>query len=273
MADFKNLVTFPIDYMPGSASNIAKYRYPDNATWIGGTHGAQISSIAVDNGGDASTDSNGTGFGVSGNPYADNKSDSLMVSRYGQKDGRVVVRIGHLTKSSGGSTNFEDSIKGMHLYGVVGVSMVYDKRESSSGFGANLNRIMIQYSYKNGSYYSRRVYDATNKNTNSAGLGVYHSDGEKYYSYSIPDSEKSLVISNKMTCEGVYLEFKANKSPGCCKNKYITAQVWGLTPVIQSSTSAAPSTSAPSFVHCPVAYETSVKDAVARSGMLELATA
>ena len=266
-----NFITFPIDYEPTETGNIWDYRYPDDVKWIGGTDGAQKGSVTVDNGGDASTDTNGTGFGVGGSPFVNSRNDgSLKVDRYGQKDGRVLVRIGHDTAGSSG-TNFDSDIKGMHLNGVVGVAFKYSNSDADSNYSAMVNRIMIQYAYKSGSYYNRRVYDATVAGTGTEKLRTHLGNGDKFYCFFIPTSEETLVLDNKMTCEGVYLEFKANKSPGCCKNKHITAQVWGLTPIIRSKKGSTLLTS-PSFIHVPVAYDTQVKDAMAGSGLMELAT-
>ena len=260
----KNLVTFPVGYRPSSASNITSYRNPVDSVWIGGTYGAQQSSVVVDNGNNASTDSNGTGFSVGGNAYSNSRSSGLKVDRYGQKDGRVLVRIGH--------DSIGASAKGMHLYGVVGVAFKYNNVDSDSGYKALMNRIMISYAWRNGNSFSKYVYDATTKLSGSESLRADLGTGDKLYSYEIPANEKNLVVSNKMTCEGVYLEFKANKSPGCCKNKHITAQVWNITPLILPRWQESLTSLTPNFVHCPVAFDTRLDTATNRSGLLELAT-
>ena len=259
-----SLVTFPVGYRPSSTSSVTSYRNPVDSVWVGGTYGAQQSSVKVDNGDDASTDSNGQGFNISGNPYSNSRSSSLTVNRYGQKDGRVLVRVGHESISS--------SAKGMHLYGVVGVAFKYNNVDSDSGYKALMNRIMITYAFRSGNSYAKYVYDATTKLGGSESLRGDLGTGDKLFSYELPASEKNLVVSNKMTCEGVYLEFKANKSPGCCKNKHITAQVWNLTPLIVPRYQDSLTTLAPSFVYCPVDFETRLDTATNRSGLLQLAT-
>lgn len=261
---FNNLVTFPVGYRPSSTGTVTSYRYPVDSVWVGGTYGAQQSSVKVDNGNDASTDTNGTGFSVGGNSYANSRGSGLKVDRYGQKDGRVLVRIGHDSIST--------SAKGMHLYGVVGVAFKYNNVASDSGYKAIMNRIMITYAFRSGNSYGKYVYDATEKLTSSESLGADLGTGDKLYSYQIPSSQRSLVIGNNMTCEGVYLEFKANKSPGCCKNKHIAAQIWNLTPLILPRYQDSLSSSAPSFVHCPVDFDTRLDTATNRSGLLQLAT-
>ena len=208
---------------------------------------------------------------MGGSPYSNSRSGSLKVDRYGQKDGRVLVRIGH-NATVASNTQFESGAKGFHLLGVVGVAFKYNNVDSDSGYKALMNRIMIQYSFFSAGKYVRYVYDATEKLSGSNSLRADLSTGDKLYSYQLPSNERNLVVSNKMTCEGVYLEFKANKSPGCCKNKHISAQVWNMTPLILPRWQESLSSSAPSFANIPVAFDTRLDKATSPSGMMQLAT-
>lgn len=270
-----NLVqTYAVNNIPTSAGNMYKYQGQAGHTWAGTGGVGQIGSLEIDGQGNASTDSNGTGYGVSGNAYSSIKSSGLLVDRYGQKDGRVVVKCGHHYSGSGGSRYLGTGVKGNHMLYVTGVNLIYNSDAASEQkYAANLQRIMLLYAYNlydNNNKAVAYVYEATVKNSGSSSLRTNYGAGDRLFSYSISSSDRALVMGNKMTCEGVYMEFSANQSPGCCKNKHVAARVWGMTPILHRNKNDSISTSAPSLMYMPYHSDLDLKRAKTLSGLVKL---
>ena len=268
------LQTYAVNNIPTSAGNMYKYQGQSGHIWAGNGGVGRISSLEIDGQGNASTDGNGSGYSVSGNAYSSSKSNGLHVDRYGQKDGRVVVKCGHHYAGSGGSRYLSTGVSGNHMLYVTGVNLIYNSDAASAQkYAANLQRIMLLYSwnlYDNNNKAVAYVYEATVKNSGSSTLKTNYAAGDRLFSYSLGSYDRALVMDNKMTCEGVYFEFSANQSPGCCKNKHVAARVWGMTPILHRHKNDSLSTSAPSLMYMPYHKDLDLKRAKTLSGLVKL---
>ena len=268
------LQTYAVNNIPTSTGNMYKYQGQMGHIWAGTGGTGQVSTLVVDGQGDASTNANGTGYGISGNPYASSKSNGMVVDRYGQKDGRVVVKCGHHYGLSGSTRYFGTGVKGNHMQYVTGVNLIYNSDAASEQrYAANLQRIFLLYAWSlfdNQNKAYAYVYEATVKNSGSSTLRTNYAAGDRLFSYSLSSNDRGLVMDNKMTCEGVYMEFSANQAPGCCKNKHVAARVWGLTPILHRHKNDSISTNAPPFLYMPYSDQLDLKRAKTLSGLVEL---
>jgi len=273
---FQEFTTLPLNFTP-TTSNINDY-VGRRVDWFGnGSGGTLQNSVKVDTAGasDMSTDSDGLGFGCTGNATKDYWGDGLDVNRYGQKGGRAVVRIGHMYSSSGGNPTryLPENTQGCHLRNAVGVAMVYNNNiASEQKYAANLQRICLLYAMPDkfsGDKHASYVYEAVQKCSTSQSLKANLSNGDKIYSYVLSNTDQNVVVSNNMTLEGVFLEFKVNQAPGCCKNKDCAARVWRMTPIITNQHSTLIASSAPSFLNIPF-KNTSTIDNANSTGLREL---
>ena len=271
---FQEFTTLPLNFTP-TTSNINDY-VGRRVDWFGnGSGGTVQSSVKVDTAGasDMSTNEDGKGFGCTGSATKDYWGDGLIADRYGQKAGRAVVRVGHMYSVSGGTKYLNDSTQGCHLKNVVGMSMVYNNNTADAQkYAANLQRICLLYAMPDawsGSKHIAYVYEASVKQSTSQSLRANLSGGDKIYSYALSNTDQNIVIGNKMTLEGVFLEFNVNQSPGCCKSKHCSARVWRLTPLVSNQQSTSIGTGSPSFLQIPFKNSMTIANANA-SGLREL---
>ena len=268
------LQTYAVNNIPTNTGNMYKYQGQAGHTWAGDGEVGKIGRLEVDGHVDATTNDNGQGYSVSGNAYSSIKSSGLLVDRYGQKDGRVVVKCGHHYSGSGSSRYLDTGVLGNHMLYVTGVNLIYNSDAASDQkYAANLDRIMLLYAYNlydNNNKAASYVYEASVKNSGSSSLRSNYAAGDRLFSYSLSSSDRALVMGNRMTCEGVYFEFSANSSPGCCKNKHVAARVWGMTPILHRHPDDSLSTSAPSFMYMPYHSDLDLKRAKTLSGLVRL---
>ena len=269
------LTTLPLNWTPSSASHVNDY-VEGRVDWFGnGSGGRKVDYVTVTTSGasDMTTNSDGQGFGVTGNATKDYWGDGMIANRNGQKDGRVVVNIGHNYTSSGSVRYLSSSTQSCHLRNAVGLSMVYNNNVASEQkYAANLQRIALLYAmpdeYSSGKHQAW-VYEASLKLPGSQSLRSNLSNGDKIYAYALSNTDQSIITANKMTLEGAYLEFSVNQSPGCCKSKDCAARVWRLTPLITNQHSTSIGNGAPSWLTIPSKNTISISSANA-SGLKEL---
>ena len=143
---------------------------------------------------------------------------------------------------------------------------------SEQKYAANLQRIALLYAmpseYSSGKHYAY-VYEATQKLPGSRSLRSNFANGDKIYAYALSNTDQSIVMSNSMTLEGAYLEFKVNQAPGCCKSKDCAARVWRMTPLITNQHSTSIGNGAPSWITIPFKNTMTMSSANA-SGLREL---
>jgi len=274
----QQLTTLPLNWTPSSASHANDY-VQGRVDWFGDGSGVRrVSSVKVTTSGasDMTTDSDGTGFSVSGNATKDYWGDGMIANRNGQKGGRAVISIGRHYSTYNNQPYLNSDTKSCHLKYAVGLSMVYNNNVSSEQrYAANLQRICLLYVMPDiwtGTKHTAWVYEATVKLPGSQSLKSNLPNGDKVYSYALSDADQSVVCNNKMTLEGAYLEFKVNEAPGCCKSKDCAARVWRMTPLITTAHSSSIGNGAPSFLTLPYANSTNITNAHSE-GMKKLSNA
>ena len=221
-----------------------------------GKGGKSVPKVIVEGGTDATTNENGQGYTVNGNAFAESKADGLHVNRAGRKDGRLVTVAGNMYDIDvrDGTLYYPGNSLGCHIRNVGSVSFLYTNAESSEQrYAANLSRVMLMYAAW-GSYspdaWKAHVFDATIRQGTSAQMGNIPA-GDTFYSFSISNTNQARVIDEKMTLEGVSIEFNGNESPGCCTDKNLSGRVWQVTPIPMLAKGGFVSTSNPSLLMIP----------------------